>query len=45
MRDSPPDVERRPVSEELDGEEIVDPYRWLEEDTDELQEWVATQNE
>jgi len=45
MRDSPPDTEERPVSEELHGEEIVDPYRWLEEQSQEVEDWVAAQNE
>jgi len=45
MRDSPPDTETRPVTEELHGEAITDPYRWLEEDTDEVREWVGAQNE
>jgi len=30
----PPETERREVVEELHGEEIRDPYRWLEADTD-----------
>jgi len=30
----PPETERREVVEELHGEEIRDPYRWLETDTD-----------
>ncbi|NHX36132.1 MULTISPECIES: prolyl oligopeptidase family serine peptidase [Halolamina] len=45
MRDSPPDTERRPVTEEHHGEEIVDPYRWLEESSEEVETWVAAQNE
>ncbi|MBP1986581.1 prolyl oligopeptidase family serine peptidase [Halolamina salifodinae] len=45
MRDSPPETERRPVTEELHGEEIVDPYRWLEEDSEEVDGWVEAQNE
>ena len=45
MRERPPDTERRPVTETLHGEEITDPYRWLEEDTDEVREWVEAQNE
>ncbi len=45
MRDSPPDTERRPVTEERHGEAIVDPYRWLEDDDEAVEEWVAAQNE
>ncbi|GAB7093288.1 prolyl oligopeptidase family serine peptidase [Halolamina litorea] len=45
MRGSPPETERRPVTEELHGEEIVDPYRWLEDDTEEVEQWVEAQNE
>ncbi|MFB6220670.1 MAG: prolyl oligopeptidase family protein [Halolamina sp.] len=45
MRETPPATERRPVTEEHHGEELVDPYRWLEESTEEVQEWVEAQNE
>jgi prolyl oligopeptidase len=45
VRESPPETEKRPVTETLHGEEIVDPYRWLEEDTEEVREWVEAQNE
>jgi prolyl oligopeptidase len=41
----PPETERREVVEELHGEEISDPYRWLEDDTDEVREWVERQND
>ncbi|NHN58823.1 MULTISPECIES: prolyl oligopeptidase family protein [Halorussus] len=41
----PPATERREVVEELHGEELRDPYRWLEDDTDEVREWVDRQNE
>ncbi|MEF8799456.1 MAG: prolyl oligopeptidase family serine peptidase [Halolamina sp.] len=45
MRETPPDTARRPVTEERHGEEIVDPYRWLEEDTEAVREWIEAQNE
>ncbi|MFW5895819.1 MAG: prolyl oligopeptidase family serine peptidase [archaeon] len=45
MRDSPPETERRPVTAALHGEEIVDPYRWLEADTEAVEQWVDAQNE
>jgi prolyl oligopeptidase len=41
----PPETERREVVEELHGEELPDPYRWLEADTDEVRSWVERQNE
>ncbi|WP_158056364.1 prolyl oligopeptidase family serine peptidase [Halorussus halophilus] len=41
----PPETERREVVETLHGEEIRDPYRWLEDDTDEVTAWVERQNE
>jgi prolyl oligopeptidase len=41
----PPETKRREVVEELHGEEIRDPYRWLETDTDEVRSWVERQNE
>ncbi|MFC7080239.1 prolyl oligopeptidase family serine peptidase [Halorussus caseinilyticus] len=41
----PPETERREVVEEMHGEEIRDPYRWLEDDTEEVREWVERQNE
>jgi prolyl oligopeptidase len=40
---TPPDTERRPVTETLHGEEVVDPYRWLEADADEVREWTERQ--
>lgn len=43
--EAPPETERRPVTETLHDVEIEDPYRWLEADDDEVQEWVAAQNE
>jgi prolyl oligopeptidase len=45
MRETPPETPRRPVTEELHGEELTDPYRWLEEDTEEVREWTDEQNE
>jgi prolyl oligopeptidase len=41
----PPETERREVVEELHGEEIRDPYQWLEANTDEVRSWVERQNE
>ena len=41
----PPETERREVVETLHGEEVRDPYRWLEADADEVREWVDRQNE
>src|SRR5271170_1077582 len=38
----PPRAEMRPVTENLHGTKIVDPYRWLEDGTSaETQKWVA----
>jgi prolyl oligopeptidase len=38
----PPKAEARPVTEDLHGTKIVDPYRWLEDGTSaETQKWVA----
>jgi prolyl oligopeptidase len=38
----PPKAEVRPVTEDLHGTKIVDPYRWLEDGTSaETQKWVA----
>ncbi|AEN05007.1 Prolyl oligopeptidase [halophilic archaeon DL31] len=44
MRETPPATERRPVTETVHGEELTDPYRWLEEDTEEVREWTDEQN-
>ncbi|NEU57224.1 prolyl oligopeptidase family protein [Halorussus sp. MSC15.2] len=41
----PPGTERREVVEEMHGEEIRDPYRWLEDDDEDVYEWVERQNE
>ncbi|UIP00969.1 prolyl oligopeptidase family serine peptidase [Halobaculum sp. CBA1158] len=43
---SPPATPRRPVTDELHGESIVDPYRWLEDGDDEaVREWTDAQND
>lgn len=40
-----PDTPRRDVVEDVHGEPVSDPYRWLEDETDpEVEEWVETQN-
>src|SRR6056297_2309616 len=41
---NPPITERDPVTEELHGETIVDPYRWLEGDDEAVGEWEDAQN-
>ena len=46
MPAAPVPTPRRPVVDVMHGEEIVDPYRWLEDGDDpEVQAWVAAQNE
>lgn len=40
----PPETPRRPVEETLHGETILDPYRWLEGDDDEVAAWTDAQN-
>ncbi len=45
MSDGPPETERRETVETLHGEEIADPYRWLEGDDEDVTEWVTAQNE
>ncbi|WP_313696254.1 prolyl oligopeptidase family serine peptidase [Halorarum halobium] len=45
MPPSPPATERRPVTETLHGEEVTDPYRWLEEGSEAIEAWVEAQNE
>jgi prolyl oligopeptidase len=47
VRETPPDTRREPVTETLHGEEITDPYRWLEADTGDeaVREWTTAQNE
>ncbi len=42
---TPPDTEREAVVDEYHGEEVVDPYRWLEGDGDRVEEWIDRQNE
>ncbi len=42
--DGPPETEREPVSEELHGETIVDPYRWLEASDETVSAWEDAQN-
>ncbi len=42
---TPPETVRRSVTEVLHGETITDPYRWLEGDSNEVDEWTAAQNE
>jgi len=44
-RGEPPETRREVVTETLHGEEIPDPYRWLEGDDDAVEEWTAAQNE
>jgi len=41
----PPETRREVVTETLHGEEIPDPYRWLESDDDAVTEWTEAQNE
>ncbi len=41
----PPETRREVVTETLHGEEIPDPYRWLEGDDDAVADWTAAQNE
>jgi prolyl oligopeptidase len=40
-----PPTRREVITDNLHGTEIPDPYRWLENDTEEVQEWTETQNE
>ncbi|MBS3782552.1 MAG: S9 family peptidase [Candidatus Thermoplasmatota archaeon] len=40
-----PKTKHEDVEEELHGVNITDPYRWLEEDSEEVQEWTEEQNE
>lgn len=42
---TPPDTPREPVTDELHGVTIEDPYRWLEQSTDRVREWEQRQNE
>ncbi len=45
MSTNPPRTEKCETVETLNGEEIPDPYRWLEGDDEVVGEWVAAQNE
>ncbi|WP_266081448.1 prolyl oligopeptidase family serine peptidase [Haladaptatus caseinilyticus] len=42
---TPPATRREVVTETLHGTEIVDPFRWLENDNTRVQEWLDAQNE
>ncbi|MFB6253253.1 MAG: prolyl oligopeptidase family protein [Halobacteriaceae archaeon] len=42
---TPPATEKRAVTENLHGNTIVDPYRWLENDSEEVRSWIEKQNE
>ena len=44
MIPTPPPTRVAPVDELLHGETIADPYRWLEEDSEELRAWTDAQN-
>src|SRR5215472_8150075 len=39
----PPRAERRPVADTYQGEQVTDPYRWLEQDAPETRAWVEQQ--
>lgn len=39
-----PETERVSAVDELHGEKIKDPYRWLEKDTEEVKDWIERQN-
>ncbi len=42
-----PETRREPIVEEMFGEQVADPYRWLEDDvrsSPEVADWVARQN-
>ena len=41
---SPPETDRDPVAETIHDDEIVDPYRWLEDDDEAVEEWEHAQN-
>ncbi len=44
-QEEPPKTKSEEVVEELHGEKIKDPYRWLEEDSEEVERWTEEQNE
>jgi prolyl oligopeptidase len=41
---TPPDTERRPVTETHHGGELTDPYRWLEADDEQVASWTDEQS-
>ncbi|UVE49894.1 prolyl oligopeptidase family serine peptidase [Haloferax larsenii] len=43
--DSPPQTDRRETGYTLHGDDIDDPYLWLEESDDDVAAWTAAQNE
>lgn len=44
-KNNPPETSRKPVADTLHGVEIVDPYRWLEDqDSPETRDWIQEQN-
>jgi len=45
MNENPPETKRKTVTEELHGVEITDPYRWLEENNEEVKSWIESQND
>ncbi len=42
---TPPETPRRPVTDTRHDEAITDPYRWLEDDSEEVAEWTTAQND
>src|SRR5437763_2053882 len=40
----PPDTPREEVVDSWHGEEVVDPYRWLEGQSDRIRAWTDAQN-
>lgn len=41
----PPTTRRAPVADTLHGVKLTDPYRWLEESTEETRAWAKAQND
>ena len=39
-----PKTRKETVTESIHGQAVSDPYRWLEENTDEVKDWVRAQN-